>query len=311
MLDRLFDLVLRHRGAVILGTLVLAALGIFSVRHVPFDAYLDLTGNTVEVITTAPGYATEEVENLVTFPLESTLMGLPGAENVRSMSMSGLSLITVTFPDRYDIYFARTLVQQRLNEAVDVLPPGVEPTLGPIATPMGELYQYTLTSDSMSLTELKTLHDYLIRPRLRTVPGVSEVNSWGGLTEQLHVVVDPGRLAARGLTITDVNEALARNNTPFGGSYLERGGERFTLRGLGRFQDADDVRRTVIAAHDGVPVRIGDVATRSEEHTSELQSRGHLVCRLLLEKKKDHDDAERRTGTLRARGAMAVVDRWM
>lgn len=260
MLNRLFDLVLRHRGFVILGTLVLAIVGISSVRHVPFDAYPDLTGNTVEVITTAPGYATEEVENLVTFPLESALMGLPGAENVRSMSKSGLSLITVTFPDRYDIYFARTLVQQRLNEAVDALPPGVEPTLGPVATPMGELYQYTLTSDSMSLTELKTLHDYVIRPRLRTVPGVSEVNSWGGLTEQFHVVVDPARLAAHGLTIVDVHEALARNNTPFGGSYLERGGERFTLRGLGRFQDPDDIRRTVITAHDGVPVRIGDVA---------------------------------------------------
>lgn len=261
MLDRLFDFVLRHRGLAILFALAVAAIGIFSVRHVPFDAYPDLTGNIVEVITTAPGYATEEVERLVTYPLESSLMGLPGAENVRSISKSGLSIITVTFPDRFDIHFARTLVQQRLNEAEDALPPGVEPALGPVSTPMGELYQYTLTSDSMSLTELKALHDYVIRPRLRTVPGVSEVNSWGGLTEQLHVVVDPARLAARGLTIADVHEALARNNATFGGAYLERGGERFTLRGLGRFENPDDVARTVIAAHDGVPVRVADVAT--------------------------------------------------
>ncbi|HEU4565748.1 MAG TPA: CusA/CzcA family heavy metal efflux RND transporter, partial [Gemmatimonadaceae bacterium] len=197
------------------------------------------------------------------YPVESSLMGLPGAQRVRSVSKFGLSLITVPFPDKMDIYFARTLVQQRLNDAKGALPAGIEPTLGPVSTPMGELYQYTVTSDSMSLTQLKTLHDYVIRPRLRTVPGVSEVNSWGGYIEQVHVEVDPVRLAARRLTIADVHRALADNNMSFGGSYLERGGERYTLRGLGRFDSARDVANVVITAHDGSPVRVADVATVS------------------------------------------------
>jgi cobalt-zinc-cadmium resistance protein CzcA len=150
-------------------------------------------------------------------------------------------------------------VQQRLAEAADALPAGVEPVMGPVSTPMGELYQYTLTSDSMSLSELKTLHDYTIRPRLRTVAGVSEVNSWGGFIEQVHVEVDPVRHAAHGLALEDVHDALARNNTSFGGSYLERAGERYTLHGLGRFTSPDDVASVVLKAHDGTPVKVGDV----------------------------------------------------
>ena len=137
-----------------------------------FDAYPDLTGTRVEVITSAPGMPPEDVERLVTYPLESTLMGIQGAENVRSVSKQGLSLITISFPDKVDVYFARTLVQQRVADAVGALPAGIEPGLGPVSTPMGELFQYTVTSDSMSLTDLKTLHDYTIRPRLRVIPGV-------------------------------------------------------------------------------------------------------------------------------------------
>src|SRR5689334_17986236 len=193
-MQRLITFALRQRLFIAGGVLTLVAAGLYAVMRVPFDAFPDLTGTRVEVITTAPGLAPEEVERLVTYPLESSLMGLPGAEGVRSVSKSGLSLITVPFPDRMDIYFARTLVQQRLNDAKGMLPQGVEPTLGPVSTPMGELYQYTLSSDSLSLTELKTLHDYTIKPRLRTVPGVSEVNSWGGYIEQIHVDVDPVRL---------------------------------------------------------------------------------------------------------------------
>src|SRR5690606_27674637 len=185
----------------------------------------------------------EDVERLVTYPLESTLMGIQGAENVRSVSKQGLSLITVSFPDKVDVYFARTLVQQRVADAVGALPAGIEPGLGPVTTPMGELYQYTVTSDSMSLTDLKTLHDYTIRPRLRVVSGVSEVTPWGGGLAQLHVVAGPAKLAARDPTRSELHFALDANNRTFGGAYVETAGERFTSRGVGRAESLDEIGR--------------------------------------------------------------------
>ena len=258
---KLIHFALHRRGTIIGGVLLLVVAGLVALERLPFDAFPDLTGTRVEVITAAPGMPPEEIERLVTYPVESALMGLPGTEGVRSVSKFGLSLITVPFKDGTDVYFARQLVQQRLGDAKSALPAGVEPGLGPVSTPMGELYQYVLSSDSLSLTELKTLHDYTVRPRLRTVPGVSEVNSWGGLIERVEVTVDPVRLAARRLTLRDVHEALARNTLSFGGSYLEQGGERYTLRGLGRVETPAEVERVVVMARDGAPVRVGDVAT--------------------------------------------------
>jgi len=257
----LVHFVLNRKSLVMMGVLALVLGGVFALQRIPFDAFPDLTGTRVEVITVAPGMAPEDVERLVTYPVESTLMGVPGAESVRSTSKFGISLITVPFPDGTNVYFARQLVQQRLSDAKGALPAGIEPTLGPVSTPMGELYQYVLQSDSLSLTQLKTLHDYTVRPRLRTVPGVSEVNSWGGMIERVEVVIDPVRLAARRLTIGDVHDALARNTLAFGGSYLEQGGERYTLRGLGRVDSIGDIERIVITSPNGTPVRVGDVAT--------------------------------------------------
>ncbi|MEQ1690630.1 MAG: efflux RND transporter permease subunit, partial [Gemmatimonas sp.] len=260
-MQKLIHFALHRRGIVIGGTLMILAGGMIALQRIAFDAFPDLTGTRVEVITVAPGMAPEEVERLVTYPVESSLMGLPGAEGVRSVSKFGLSLITVPFPDGTDVYFARQLVQQRLSDAKGALPVGIEPALGPVSTPMGELYQFVLSSDSLSLTQLKTLNDYTIRPRLRTVPGVSEVNSWGGYVERIEVTVDPVRLAARRLTLADVHEALSRNTMAFGGSYLEQGGERYTLRGLGRVESTADIERVVVTAQGGTPVRIADVAT--------------------------------------------------
>ena len=259
-MKKLIEFALRQRGAVSFGVGALLLFGLFSLTRIPFDAFPDLTGVRVDVATVAPGLAPEEVEQLVTYPLESSLMGLPGVTGVRSVSKSGLALITVPFPDGTDIYFARTLVQQRLAEAKGALPAGVEPQMGPVSTPMGELYQYTVTSDSMSITDLKALHDYTIRPRLRTVPGVSDVNSWGGRIEQVQVEVDPAKLAARNLTLADVHRALANNNLSFGGAYLENAGTRYTVRGVGRLNDTSEIRQVAIATPGGVPVRIGDVA---------------------------------------------------
>ncbi len=260
MLKRLVEFSLRQRFFVIGGVLSIVAFGFYALTHIPFDAYPDLTGTRVEVITSAPGMPPEDVERLVTYPLESTLMGIQGAENVRSVSKQGLSLITVSFPDKVDVYFARTLVQQRVADAVGALPAGIEPGLGPVSTPMGELFQYTVTSDSMSLTDLKTLHDYTIRPRLRVIPGVSEVNSWGGFIEQVHVVADPARLAARDLTLLDLHEALDANNRTFGGAYVESAGERYTIRGVGRAESLEEIGRMVVATRGGAPVLVRDVA---------------------------------------------------
>jgi len=306
----LITFALRQRVFIIGGVLTLIAAGLFALARVPFDAFPDLTGTRVEVITPAPGLAPEEVERLVTYPLESSLMGLPGAEGVRSVSKAGLSLITVPFPDRMDIYFARTLVQQRLNDAKGALPDGVEPSLGPVSTPMGELYQYTVTSDSLSLADLKTLHDYVIRPRLRTVPGVSEVNSWGGHTEQIQVEVDPTQLAARGLTLGDVHRALADNNLTFGGAYVERGGERYTIRGLGRIGSAEGLGAVVLRADAGTPVRIADVATvRSgalpRQGAVTQDGRGEVVAGMVLKLK----GADSRRVIAAVRERMAEVEK--
>jgi cobalt-zinc-cadmium resistance protein CzcA len=257
---QLIAFALKQRFFVIGGVLSLVAAGLYSLTHIPFDAFPDLTGTRVEVITAVPGMPPEDVERLVTYPIESSLMGLQGAEGVRSVSKQGLSLIMVSFPDQVDIYFARTLVGQRLADAKGALPAGVEPGLGPVSTPMGELYQYTVTSDSLSLAQLKTLHDYTIRPRLRTLPGVSEVNTWGGFVDQVHVEVDASKLAVRDLTLDDVHTALEANNRSFGGAYIETAGERFTLRGVGRAESLAEIERMVIAQRGGAPVLVRDVA---------------------------------------------------
>jgi heavy metal efflux system protein len=261
MLDRLIRFALRQRLVVLGGVLAIIGAGALALQRVPFDAFPDLTGTRVEVIAPAPGMSPDDVENLVTYPLESVLMGIPRAEGVRSVSKAGLSIIIVSFPDAVDVYFARQLVQQRLGDVASALPEGVEAGLGPITTPMGELYQYTLHSDSLSLTELKTLHDYVVRPRLRTVPGVSEVNSWGGFTERIEVEVDVAALASRGLTLADVHSALDAGNRLFGAAYVETGGERYAVRGLMRAEDAEALASlTMPSAGRGI-VRLGEVAT--------------------------------------------------
>ncbi len=260
-MKRLIEFALHNRRTVIGGVAAIIVAGLLALSRIPFDAFPDLTGIRVEVIATAPGMAPEDVEQLVTYPIESSLMGLQGAEGVRSVSKFGLSLTTVSFPDDMDVYFARTLVTQRIADAAEQMPEGASVALGPVSTPMGELYQYTIHSDSLSLTDLKTLHDFVIRPRLRTVPGVSEVNSWGGFTEEVHVVVDPVRLAARNLTVSEVHDALQRNNMAFGGSYLESAGERYTLRGLGRVETPEEISSIVVASRGGVGITVGDVAT--------------------------------------------------
>ena len=261
MIDHLIALALRFRIAVIGATLLLVAAGVWAFANINFDAFPDLTPNQVQVITVAPGMSPNEVENLVSYPMETAMMGLPQTEGVRSISKAGISVVTVSYSDDVDMYFARAQVTQRMQDAAGSLPTGMQPTLGPPATPMGEVFQYLVQSDSLSLMELKTLQEYTIKPMLRTIPGVADVNSWGGEVQQFHVLAEPAKLAGYGVTLRDLENALSANNGNFGAGYIETGGERFTVRGLGRLGDVADIGNVVVSTRAaGVPVYVRDVA---------------------------------------------------
>jgi len=220
LLSRIIDFHLEHRWFVLIGLVGLIALGTWALARIPLDAFPDLTNNQVVAITEAPGLAPVEVEQLVTFPIEGAMMGLPRAQQVRSISKLGLSIVTIVFEDSVDVYFARQLVNERLLEVRGRIPAGLEPALGPVATAFGEIYQYTIEGEGTSAMDLKTLHEWQIKYQLRAVPGVNEVNTWGGLTKQYHVLVDDARLRSYGLTVRDVFARLAENNDNFGGGFI-------------------------------------------------------------------------------------------
>src|SRR5215210_2286779 len=261
MIERLIALSLRYRGVVIGSTLLLVAAGTWALANINFDAFPDLTPNQVQVITVTPGLSPNEVENLVSYPMETAMMGLPRTLGVRSISKAGISVVTVSYDDDVDMYFARAQVQQRMQDAVGSLPAGLRPSLGPPATPMGEVFQYLVESDSLSLIELKNIQEYTIKPLLRTLPGVADVNSWGGMVQQFHVNADPSKMAGYGLTLHDLEEALGENNGNFGAGYIESRGERFTVRGLGRLTNEADIGNVVISTRGGgTPIHVHDVA---------------------------------------------------
>jgi cobalt-zinc-cadmium resistance protein CzcA len=263
VIDRITDFSLRQPIYIGGAIVTLAVLGIYALRTLPFEAFPDLTANSVSVIAEAPGMAPGDVEQLVTYPIERSLLGLPRTESVRSTTKFGLSMTQVIFDDNVDPYFARQVVAERLNDLDQDLPAGASVTMGPVATAMGEVFQFVLVSDDPKVTpwDLTRLQDYSIAPQLRTVQGVAEVNSWGGLVEQYHVIVQPGRLIQAGLTLGDVEAALAANNRNFGGTYTEARGERFIVRGMGRLENLQDIEDVAIATRDGVPIHIHDVAT--------------------------------------------------
>jgi cobalt-zinc-cadmium resistance protein CzcA len=262
LIERLIGGSVRRRGIVFTGVAALLAAGIWALSTLPFEAFPDLTANSVSIIAEAPGMAPQDVEQQVTFAIERAMLGLPRTIVVRSTSKFGLSLTQVIFEDGVDVYFARQLVNQRLGDAARDLPPGVTASLGPIATAMGEVFQYVLVSTTPAWdgTALKTLQDWTIAPQLRTVPGVTEVNSWGGRTERVDVVADPQRLAAAGLTLGDLEAALVRENGNFGGAAVESRGERFVVQGIGRFRSVAELAETPVVARSGTAIRLRDVA---------------------------------------------------
>jgi heavy metal efflux system protein len=259
-IERVVAGALRQRLFVLLCLAALVASGVAAYRDLPVEAFPDLTNNQVVVVTDSPGLAATEVEQRVSYPIETAVMGVPGAQQVRSISKQGLSIVSIVFDDAVPVYFARQLVGERLTEARGRIPDGLDPVLGPVATAFGEIYQYLLEGDAVDTMTKKTLHDWDIRTRMRSVPGVSEINSWGGLTQQFQVVVDPRQLNRFGLSLHEVFQAIADNNASFGGGFIEHRSERFTVRGVGLAQTAEDIGNIVVSAVEGTPIYVRDLA---------------------------------------------------
>jgi cobalt-zinc-cadmium resistance protein CzcA len=264
VLNALIDAALHNRFFVLMGTLLVAGLGVYSAAHLPIDAVPDLTNVQVQVITEAPALSPAEVETLLSVPVEAAMSGLPNVEQIRSVSKFGISVVTVVFHEGTDIYRARQLVGERLTRAAQAIPPGYgTPTLGPIATALGEVYQFQVkaTKESgVTPMELRTILDWFIAFQLRRVPGVTEINSHGGEMKTYQVEIEPDKLSELKLTITDVFDALRTNNANVGGGYLVREGEARYIRGESQVHSVADIAAIVIDERNGVPVTVGDVA---------------------------------------------------
>ncbi len=267
MLNAIVDASLRYKVLVLVAFAVLVGLGVQAFRHVPVDAFPDVTPIQVNIYTESPGLAAEDVERLLTTPIEGAMAGLAGVEEVRSVSLFGLSYVGVYFKDDVDIYFARRLVGEKLQEAKERLPQGYgEPVLGPNSSGLGQVFWYTIESadKKLSAMDLRTLHDWTVRLILRTAPGVDDVISWGGHEKQFQVQIDPTKLIKYAISFKAVMEALAANNKQVGGQYLNLGAEQYLVRGLGLVRNAEEIGSIVLAERGGVPVHVRDVAEVKE-----------------------------------------------
>lgn len=260
MIERLIRTALAQRFIVLLVVFGLIIGGVAAFRHLPIDAFPDVTPVQVQVITKAPALAPAEIERLVTFPLEIEFTNLPGKTELRSVSRFGISVITVVFEDSVDVYFARQLIFERLVQSRPRLPQGAESTLGPVSTGLSEVFMYLVEGATQSLMDLRTLQDWVIRPMLRAVPGLADVDTLGGFAKQYEVLVDPNRLTSLGLTLRQVQSAVTENNQNAGGSYIERGGDKLVVYGQGLARSVADLERIVVAAHGGTPIYLRDVA---------------------------------------------------
>ena len=273
MLEKIIRFAIAHRWLMLLLTLALVGLGVWSFTKLPIDATPDITNVQVQINTETPGYSPLEAEQRVTFPIETALAGLPRLDYTRSLSRYGLSQVTVIFEDGTDIYFARQQVSERLQQVKSQLPEGLDPDMGPIATGMGEIFMYTVDADPTArkrdgtpytATDLRTLQDWVVRPQMRNTPGVTEVNTIGGFERQIHITPDPAKLVALGFTLHDVVTAIAANNQNVGAGYIERNGQQFLVRVPGQVADLDAIREIVLDRREGVPIRVRDVALVGE-----------------------------------------------
>ncbi|HVK61316.1 MAG TPA: CusA/CzcA family heavy metal efflux RND transporter [Bdellovibrionales bacterium] len=271
MINRIIHFSVYHRGIVLLLTAFLAVAGIYAFQHLPIDAVPDITNNQVQVNTTVDGLAPEEIERTITFPVESSMRGIAGVEQVRSITRFGLSQVTVVFKDGLDIYRARQVVSERLQGVIPELPPGAEAKLGPISSGLGEIYQYVLDFEKPAtdpqerlkqLMEIKALQDWYVKPRLLTIEGVAEINTSGGYEKQFHVQPNIQKMASYGVHFGDILNALESVNRNVGGGYVQQTAEQFLVQGVGLFKDISDIQKLTVKALDSFKlVKIGDIAT--------------------------------------------------
>ncbi|HLG29941.1 MAG TPA: CusA/CzcA family heavy metal efflux RND transporter, partial [Candidatus Brocadiales bacterium] len=257
MIEQLIGFAIKQRFLVLVGLLLLIGFGLYSLKHLPIDAVPDVTTNQVQINTEVPGLGPVDVEKLVTFPIESAMSGLPYIDEIRSLSKSAFSQVTVVFADSVDIYFARQLVLERLQIAKERIPAGLgQPLMGPISTGLGEIYRYTVEGKDLSPMELRTTQDWIIRLQLLTVPGITEVNSMGGFVKQYQVVIDPAKLVSLRIPLRQVFEALAKNNVNTGGAYIEHASEQYNIRGVGLVRTIEDIENIVVDVDEtsGTPI---------------------------------------------------------
>lgn len=265
MFQKLITYSIRHKLVIGVLSIALAIWGVWSLMHLPFDSTPDITDNQVQVITQAPSLGAQEVEQYVTTPVEMALANIPRIQERRSISRSGLSVITLVFDDAADIYWARSQVSQVVEQLEKELPKNTETEMGPIATGLGEIYHYTIRAKEgyehkYSLTQLRTMQDWIVRKQLSGTPGVAEVSGWGGYVKQYEVAINTDQLNASGVSVNEVFEALQRNNANTGGSYIEQNSNQYYIRGIGVVKNLEDVASITVKTVDGIPVKVGDVA---------------------------------------------------
>lgn len=288
MLNQIIVFSVRQKFVALALVILMAVAGFYSLMQIPINSLPDVTPVQVLVITKAGRYSPFDVEKLVSYPIETAMNGLPDVKHVRSTSQFGLSAVTIEFEENTDIYFCRQMVSQRLQSIADELPPDVSaPQLGPISTALGEIYQYEVRSENKSLTELREIQDWLIAPQLKTVKGVTEINSFGGHVKQYDVIIQPGKMRTYGLGIKDVTNAIAANNSVSGGNYLEHNREQYIVRGFGQIAGEEDILNIVVAKLDNKPVFIRDLAevrlgTQIRQGGVTRDGRGEVVTGIVM-----------------------------
>lgn len=286
MLDKILKYSIENKWIAFLAVLILSGFGIYNYQRLPIDAVPDITNVQVQINTEAPGYSPLEVEQRITFPIETVLSGLPKLDYTRSLSRYGLSQVTVVFKDGTDIYFARPLISEKLQEVKSRLPEGITPIMGPIATGLGEIFMYVVKEDGSqekgkhTPTDLRTIQDWIIKPQLRHTPGIVDVNSIGGYVKQFHVAPYPDKLIAYGLSLNDIVKALQENNSNVGSGYIERNGEQYLIRSPGQVKTLEEIKKIVVKTADGLPVyieNVADVLLGKELRTGAATSNGEEV----------------------------------
>ena len=269
MFEKIIRFAIEQRWFVMLGTVGLIALGIYSYQKLPIDAVPDITNVQVQINTSAPGYSPLESEQRITYPIETVMAGLPGLQETRSISRYGLSQVTVIFKEGTDIYFARQLVNERIQQTKGQLPAGIDPAMGPISTGLGEIFMWTVETKEGAVkkdgtpytpTDLREIQDWIIKPQLRNVPGVTEINTIGGYAKQFQIAPSPDKLVAQGISLDDLLRAVEQNNSNVGAGYIEKRGEQYLIRAPGQLTDIADIENVIVSNRSGVPIRIKDVA---------------------------------------------------